>query len=194
MKKCRKHFYKTGKCIWATFMAWPFSYFLNFSWRDNWVTTATCKYCLLVVSPSGEVLCKFLPSPIVTKSSILNVEEFLDPPLKILPCMKTSLVSYETSLFSHYFKMWPPLSKVIVFFCYFLLSSFFDSCYHYLVFMDLVNGYSKLKLLVKEQVSFESKITFGYMCLFYFCYPSFLLLWIFIPPVNVQLKQLNPLC
>ena len=59
--------------------------------------------------------------------------------------------------------MWPPLSKFIVFLCYFLqydevlLISLLDGCYHYLVFMDPVNGYSKSKLLVKEQVSLKSK-------------------------------------
>ena len=78
-----------------------------------------------------------------------------------------------------------------VFLCYFLLSSLLEGCYHYLVFMDPVNGYSKSKLLLKEQVSLKSKITFGYVCLFWFLYPSFLLLSIFSPPV--QLKRLNPL-
>ena len=99
----------------ATFKAWPFSSVFNFACKDVRVTTATCKYCLLVVSPSDEALCKFLQLPIVTKSSILNVEEILDPPLKTSPCMKTILVSCETSLFSYHFEMWPPLLKVIVF-------------------------------------------------------------------------------
>ena len=52
----------------ATFKAWPFSSVFNFACKDVWVTTATCKYCLLVVSPSDEALCKFLPLPTVTKS------------------------------------------------------------------------------------------------------------------------------
>ena len=65
--------------------------------------------------------------------------------------------------------MWPPLSKVIVL-CYFLhydkvfLSSLLDF-YHYLAFMDPINGYSKSKLLAKAQVSLKSKIRFGYVCL-----------------------------
>ena len=59
----------------ATFKAWPFSSIFNFACKDVRVT-ATCKYCLLVVSPSDESLRKFLPLPIVAKSSILNVEEF----------------------------------------------------------------------------------------------------------------------
>ena len=84
----------------ATFQAWLFSFVFNFGCKDGQVTTATCKYCLSVVSPSDEALCKFLPLPIVAKNSILNVAEFLNPPLKTSPCMKTSLVSCETSLFS----------------------------------------------------------------------------------------------
>ena len=84
----------------ATFQAWLFSFVFNFGCKDGRVTTATCKYCLLVVSSSDEALRKFLPLPIVAKNSILNVAEFLDPPLKTSPCMKTSLVSCEASLFS----------------------------------------------------------------------------------------------
>ena len=114
----------------ATFQAWLFSFIFNFGCKDGRVTTATCKYCLLVVSPSDEALCKFLLVPIAVKNSILNVAEFLDPPLKTLPCMKTSPVSCKTSHFSYYFKVWPHLSKVIVFLCYFLLSSLLDGCYH----------------------------------------------------------------
>ena len=79
-----------------------------------------------------------LPLPIVAKSSILNV--LLDLSLKMLPCMKTSAVSCENQSFSHYFKMLPPFSKVIVvFFCYFLqyaevfFISLLDGCYHYLI-------------------------------------------------------------
>ena len=98
----------------ATFKAWPFSSIFNFGCKDDRITAATCKYCQLVVSQSDEAFCKFLPIPIVAKKSILNVAEFLDPPLKTLPCMKTSLVLCETSLFS-YFKMWPPLLKVMFF-------------------------------------------------------------------------------
>ena len=45
------------------------------------------------------------------------------------------------------------------------LSSLLDGCYHCLVFMDPVNGYSKSELLVKEQVILKSKIRFGYACL-----------------------------
>ena len=54
------------------------------------------------------------------------------------------------------------------------LTSLLDSCYHWLVFVDPVSGYSKSKLLLKEHVSCD------------FCYPSFLLWSIFSPFVNVQ--------
>ena len=87
-----------------------------------------------------------LPLPIVAKSSILNVAEFLDPSLKTSPCTKTSPACVKTSLFSYCFEMLLPLSKVLVFFCYFLqydesvFDSLLDGCYLYLVFMDLVSG------------------------------------------------------
>ena len=62
----------------------------------------------------------------------------------------------ETSHFSYYFEMLPPLFKVIVFFSVTFLQydvvvliSLLDGCYHHLVFMDPVNG-SKSKLLVKS--------------------------------------------
>ena len=80
------------------------------------ITQRAYKLCLLVVSPSDESLYKFLPLPIVAKNSILNVVEFLDPPLKTLPGTKTSLVSCENSLFTYYFEMCPPCSKFIMFF------------------------------------------------------------------------------
>ena len=60
--------------------------------------------------------------------------------------------------------------RIIVFLRYFLqydevlLRSLLDGCYDYLVFMDPVNGYSKPKLFVKEQVSFKNKIRSGYVC------------------------------
>ena len=65
--------------------------------------------------------------------------------------------------------------KVTVFFLWYdeiLLSSLLGDCYHYLVFMDLVNGYSKPNLFVKEQVSFKNKIRFSYVS----------------PPVDGELK------
>ena len=138
--------------------------------------------------PSDEALCKFLPLPIVEKRSILNVAEFLDPPLK------TSPVFCKTSLFFYYFELWPPLPKAIVFFSYFLLSSLLDGCYHYLVFVDLVNGSLKSKSLAKEQVSIQNKNNSTMYISFNFWHLSFLLWSIFSPLVNGQLKWLNPLC
>ena len=49
----------------------------------------------LVVSPSDKTLCNFLSLSNVTKSSILNVAEFLDLPLKTVPYTKVSPVSCE---------------------------------------------------------------------------------------------------
>ena len=113
----------------AIFKAQPFSSLFNFGCKNGWVTAAICKYCQLVVSQSDKALCKFLPIPVVAKNSILNVVEFLDLPLKTSPCMKTSLISWETSLFS-YFEMWLPLTKCgYLFLYYFLLSRLLDGCY-----------------------------------------------------------------
>ena len=66
-------------------------------------------------------------------------------------------------------------------------------CYHYIVFMVLVNTYSKSKLLVEEQFLLKRKIKFDYVMSLPMFYPSFLLLSIYSPPVNVQLKWLNAL-
>ena len=52
----------------ATFKAWSFSSIFNFGCKDGQATTATCKCCLLLVCPSGKVLCKFQPLPIVAKN------------------------------------------------------------------------------------------------------------------------------
>ena len=100
----------------------------------------------------------------------------------ILPCTETSPVLCENQSFFSLFEMWSSLLIVILFFSYFLpydevLS---DICYHYLVFMDLVSGYSKSDLAVFVSCNF--------------CYPSFLFCSIFSSPVDVQLKQLNPFC
>ena len=54
-----------------------------------------------------EVVCQFLPLPIVAKNPNLNAAEFLDPSSRTLPYTKTSLSSY-------YFEMWSPLSKVSI--------------------------------------------------------------------------------
>ena len=112
----------------ATFKAWPLSSIFNFGCKDGWVIAATCKYCQLVVSQSDKAVCKFLVIPIVAKNCILSVAEFLDPPLKTLPCMKTSPVLCETSLFL--FQNVATFVESHIFLCYFLLSSLLDGCYH----------------------------------------------------------------
>ena len=123
----------------ATYKAWPISSVCNFGCKDGRVTAATWKYCQVVVSQSDKAICKFLPIPNVAKNSILNVAEFLDPPLKTSPpCTKTSPVLCETCLFF--------ISKCgYLFLCYFLLNTLLVGCYHYLVFTDPINGYSKSK-------------------------------------------------
>ena len=66
--------------------------------------------------------------------------------------------------------MWPPLSKVTAFFCFFLqydevfLSSLLNGCYHYLDFMDPVNDYSESKLLVKSDSAMSVSCNFCYPC------------------------------
>ena len=66
----------------AAFRACPFSSNFNFVYKDGQVTTVTCKYyCPLVVNPTITNCCKELH----------HVAEFLDPPLKTSPCMKTSM-------------------------------------------------------------------------------------------------------
>ena len=94
--------------------------------------------------------------PIVSKSSILNVAEFLDSSLKTSPCTKTSPVSCENqSFFLLFLNFATFIRSHCVFLCYFLhynevfLIIFFVSCYHFLVFMGPVSGCSKSKLLVK---------------------------------------------
>ena len=64
------------------------------------------------------------------------------------------------------------------------MSSLLDGCYQYLVFIDPVNGYSKLKLIVKERVSLKSQMRYGSACLLIFVFPVFSL------TVAVKLTQL----
>ena len=59
---------KQGSVSGATLKAWPFLSIFNFGSKDGQVTTATCECCLLLVSPSDEALCKFLPFPVVAKN------------------------------------------------------------------------------------------------------------------------------
>ena len=90
-----------------------------------------------------EALYNFLPLPIVGKSSILNVAEFLDLSLKTLPCTETSPVSCENLPFFLLFRNVVTFIKSLYYFLpcdEVLLCSLLDVCYHYLVFMDPVNG------------------------------------------------------
>ena len=141
----------------------------------------------LVVSPSDEALCNILLLPIVAKSSIINVAQFLDPPLKTLPYTKTSSVSCFMSFFLLFWNMATFMQSYCIFLSSFLqydevfLSSLLDGCYHYLVFMDPVSGYSNSKLTAKQQVLLKSKITFGCVCLLKFLLSQFSTL------INLQL-------
>ena len=64
-------------------------------WWEIWSQGHIQKPCGL----SDEALCNFLPLLIAAKSPILNVAEFLDLFLKILPCTKTSQVSCKNQSF-----------------------------------------------------------------------------------------------
>ena len=107
--------------------------------------------------------------------------EFLDPCLKTSPCTKTSPVSCENQSFFLLFRNVATfIESYCVFLCYFLqcnevfLISLLDGCYHCLVFMDPVNGCSKSKLPVKEQISLKSKSDSAvYVSDDNFCYRSF---------------------
>ena len=70
-------------------------------------------------------LCKFLSLPIVAKSSILNVTDLLDPPLKNSPCMKTSPDSCETI----FFKLFWNVAHFIQSRCIFLLLWQYDEVF-----------------------------------------------------------------
>ena len=61
-------------------------------------------------------------------------------------------------------------------------------------FINRVNYYSELKLLVKEQFLVKVKSDSAMYVTCNFCYPNFLVWSIFRSPVDVQLKRLNPLC
>ena len=56
--------------------------------------------------------------------------------------------------------------------------AFLNRCCHYPAFMDLVNGYSNSKLLVKEHVSWKSKIRFDYI--YYICIYIYIYIYIYL--------------
>ena len=95
-----------------------------------------------------EALYNFLLLSIIAKSSILAVVEFLDLSLKTLPCKKTSPVFCKNQSFFLLFRNVTTFIKSLYYFLLYgevLLRSLSDICYHYLVFMDPVSGYSKSK-------------------------------------------------
>ena len=123
-----------------------------------------------------EALYNFLPLPIHGNRSILNVAEFPDLSLKTLPCMETSTVLCENLSFFLLFQNVVTFIKSLYYFLPYdevLLCSLIDICYHYLVFMDPVNGYSKSQFFVKEQILLKSKISFGCVCLLKFLLSQF---------------------
>ena len=78
-------------------------------------------------------------------------------PILILPVKMVVIILCENqSFFLSLKNVANFIESHFVYLCYFFqydevfLISLFDACYHYLVFMDPVNGYSKLKLLLKE--------------------------------------------
>ena len=105
---------------------------------------------------------QILSLPILAKSSILNVAEFLGPSLQTLPCTKTSSVLCGNQSF--FLLFWNVASVTFLQYDEVFLINLLDGCYDYQVFMDPVNR-SKSKLLLKEYISLKSKIRFGYVCL-----------------------------
>ena len=93
-----------------------------------------------------DALYNFLPLPIVGKSSVLNVAEVLDMSLKTSLCTEISSVSCENQSFFLLFRNVVAFIKSLYYFLPYdevLVCSLLDVCFHYLVFMDPVNGYSK---------------------------------------------------
>ena len=57
LKKCKNMPAKQESASDTAFKTWLFSSHFNFASKDDRVTTATCKYCLLVVSPTVTNCC-----------------------------------------------------------------------------------------------------------------------------------------
>ena len=138
----------------ATFKAWPFS--------SDLILPVTIVRLLQPDANTTVHWLQTLPLPVVAKSSILNVAEFLDLSLKTSPCTKTSPARVKTSLFSYYFEMLLPLSKVIVFFYYFLQynESVFDQPFRQLLPLPCFHGSSQWLLKFKitsKRVNFIKK-------------------------------------
>ena len=145
MKKCKNISTKNENVSDATCKAWPFSSDCKFARTDGPVTADITVHWL-----------QALPLPVVGKSSIVNVIEFLELSFKNLAMHKTRLVLCESqSCFLLFWNVATFIESHCIFLCYFFqydevfLISVLDGYYHYLFFMDPVNGCSKSKLLVK---------------------------------------------
>ena len=132
----------------SIFKALPFSSEFDFACQDGYYSN------MQILLKIGY---KTLPLPIVAKNSILNVTEFLYLSLKTSPYTKATPVLCENqSFFLLFWNVAIFIEIHCVFLCYFLqhdevfFISLLAGCYHYLVFLDSINCYSKSKLLVKE--------------------------------------------
>ena len=148
LKKCKNMSTKQEVVSDAAFKTWPFSSSFNFACKYGWVTIATCKYyCLLVVDPAITNCCKELhviwgrvPWSVFENAAIHeDLPGFKWKPLYFLIISKCCNL-YQKSLFF-----------LVTFYSMIIFDQpFRQCCYHYLLFMDPVNSYSKSKLLVKE--------------------------------------------
>ena len=143
-RKCKNMSIKQEIVSDATFKAWPFSSDFSFVYKDGWVSAATCKYyCPMVVKRTITSCCKefHLKYSRVPRSVFENVAMVLcEKPVFFLIISKCCHLYRKSLCFSLLlFTVWSSISDQLL-----------DVCYHYLVFMDPVNGCSKPKLLVKE--------------------------------------------
>ena len=141
-KKMQKHICKQEIVFDGTFKAWTFSSNFNFICKDGRVTVAICKhYCPLVVNPTITNWCKDL-----------HLEYG-----RVRRSVFEKVAMHKNKSFFLLFEMLPPLSKVIVFLCYFLqydeifLIRLLECCYHYLICLDPVNQWLfKVKITCKR--------------------------------------------
>ena len=145
-KKCKNMNTKQEIVSDADFKAWSFSSDFNFACKDGRITKATCKYyCLLVVNSAITNCCKefHLKCVRVPRSVFENVtihedlSGFVSKPVFFLVISKCCHLYRKSLCFS--------LLPFTVWWSIFI--SLLDGCYHYLVFMDPLNGCSKSKLL-----------------------------------------------
>ena len=143
-KKCKNVLFDT------VFRKWPFSSDFNFACKDGRVTAATW------------TLLQTLSVPILAKSSIWNVAEFLDLSLQTWPCTKTSSVLCGNQSFFLLFRNVATfIESHCVFHCYFFTIwwSVFDQPFRRLLPLSCLYGYSqwfKVKITC-ERVHFIKK-------------------------------------